>query len=64
MADLPDLTVNMVAQRVDGVWTFQALPDGVHQHDQRLTLGVGPSGAGMMFPLALLDQFAAGVGND
>jgi hypothetical protein len=59
----PDITLNILAERKDGVWTFFAIPDGAHTDANRLMLGSGPSGAGIMFPLAMLDQFAVGQGS-
>lgn len=63
MTDTPDLTLNILAERKDGVWTFYALPNGAHTNAERLTIGSGPSGAGMMFPLGMLDQFVVGWGS-
>ena len=56
----PDLTVTITAERKDGVWAFYAIPDAAHTDAERLMIGTGPSGAGMMFPLGMLDQFVVG----
>jgi hypothetical protein len=57
-----DLTLTITAERKDGTWTLYAVPDGAHTDAGRLMLGSGSSGAGIMFPLAMLDQFAVGRG--
>lgn len=56
----PDVTLNITAERNNGTWTFYAIPNGAHTDADRLLVGSGPSGAGMMFPLGMLDQFVVG----
>lgn len=55
-----DVTLNIVAERRDSIWTFYAIPNGAHTDADRLVVGTGPMDAGMMFPLGMLDQFVAG----
>lgn len=47
----PDATVSLAAERVEGLWTLYAI-DG----DKRTEIGAGPVGAGIMFPVKLLER--------
>jgi hypothetical protein len=42
---------------VGKLWTFYAIPDAAHSNADRLNLGSGPSGAGIMFPISQVEQF-------
>jgi hypothetical protein len=53
----PDATVTLTAERVGKLWTFYAIPDAAHSNADRLELGGGPSGAGVMFPISQVEQF-------
>lgn len=61
MPDTPDATVTLTAERKDGVWSFYAVPDGAHSGADRLGLGSGPAGSGVMFPVRMVEQFWQGM---
>jgi hypothetical protein len=56
----PDATVSIVAERVDGLWTLWCVPDTAHSNADRVQLGSGPVGAGLLFPVDMLDAFWRG----
>jgi hypothetical protein len=57
----PDATITLTAERVGNQWTFWAIPDAAHSNADRLNLGSGPSGAGVMFPISQVEQFWQGM---
>lgn len=58
MAETPDATIPLKAERVGNMWTISAVPDDGFAP---VVLGAGSSGSGVMFPTVLLDQLVAKV---